>query len=366
MNLPIGNLSLATQTAWTLTRLAIVIGATLAAWAILVEILRRILRALHFELGQRFVRRCRLPLAVLLAALAGLIALPALPAVHATTASALIHGLEVALIIGCAWFLRGLVRVGGDTLMARHPTDTSDNYRARSLRTQVSVIERVATALIALIGLAAALMTFPQVRAIGTSLLASAGIAGIVVGIAAGPVLGNLLAGLQIALTRPINLDDVVVIDGYWGRIEEITTTYVVVSVWDERRLILPFSRIITSSFENWTRRHSELLGTVYFYTDYNVPVDELRTELERICHASKNWDGRVCSIVVTDATERTLQLRALVSTADSGRGWDLRCEVREKLIGYLRIHHPESLPRSRLAWEEKSSGKAGTKLTDA
>jgi small-conductance mechanosensitive channel len=359
VDLPAGNFALAAHTAWTLTRLSIVVGATLLGWAILVEILRRIARGLHFELGQRFVRRCRLPLALLLASAAGLAALPSLPSVRPAVANALMHGFEVALIVGCAWLLRGIVRVGGDSIMSRHPTDVADNYRARSLRTQVSVIERVATALIAIVGLAVALMTFPQVRAIGTSLLASAGLAGLVVGFAARPVLENLLAGLQIALTRPINLDDVVVIDGYWGRIEEITTTYVVVTVWDERRLILPFSRIISSSFENWTRRHAEILGTVYFYADYNVPVDELRKELERICHASSDWDGRLCSILVTDATEKTLQLRALVSAADSGRAWNLRCLVREKLIDYLRRRHPESLPRSRLTWKDGESSPA-------
>lgn len=347
------NISLATHTAWVVTHLAIILGATLAGWVILAEILRRIVSALHFELGQRFVRRCRLPLALILPALAGLSSLPTFPSLTSGLADSLQHAFEILLIAGCAWLLRGLVRVGGDTIMARHPVDAVDNYRARSARTQVTVIERIATILALILGIAAALMTFPQVRAIGTSLLASAGLAGIVIGLAARPVLENLLAGLQIALSHPINLDDVVVIDGYWGRIEEITATYVVLAVWDQRRLILPFSRIISSPVENWTRRHSELLGTIYFYADYNVPIDELRDELERICHASSDWDGRLCAIVVTDATERTLQLRALVSTADSSKGWNLRCEVREKLIEYLRIHHPESLPRTRFIRED-------------
>lgn len=347
--------SLAAHTAWGMTHLAIILGVTLAGWFIFTEILRRIVRALHFELGQRFVRRCRFPLALLLPALAGLSSLSTLPSLSSDLAGALQHAFEVLLIAGCAWFLRGIVRVGGDTIIAQHPTDALDNYRARSLRTQITVIERIVTILILILGIASALMTFPQVRAIGASLLASAGLAGLVVGFAARPVLENLLAGLQIALSRPINLDDVVVIDGYWGRIEEITATYVVLAVWDERRLILPFSRIISSPVENWTRRHSELLGTVYFYTDYRVPIDELRAELERICHASKSWDGRVCSIVVTDANESALQLRALVSTADSGNGWNLRCEVREKLIEYLRVHHPESLPRTRFIREDKN-----------
>jgi len=350
------NLSLAAHTAWVLTHLAIILGATLAGWFILAEILRRSVRALRFEFGQRLVRRCRFPLALLLGALAGLLSLSALPTLSASLAGILRHAFEILLITGCAWLIRGLVRVGGDTIMARHPADVADNYRARSLRTQVSVIERIATIVVLIIGIAAALMTFPQVRAIGTSLLASAGLAGLVVGFAARPVLENLLAGLQIALSRPVNLDDVVVIDGYWGRIEEITATYVVLNVWDERRLIMPFSRIISTPFENWTRRHSEILGTVFFYTDYRAPVDELRAELERICRAADDWDGRVCTIVVTDATERSLQLRALVSAADSGRAWNLRCRVREKLIEYLRLHHPQCLPRTRLSWADQQA----------
>ena len=338
--------------AWPLIKLAIVVAATLAAWGIAIEILRRLTRTLHLEIGQRFVRRLRLPLALVLPAAAGLMTLPSLRRLEPFLADALTHGLEIALVAGCAWLLRGLVRVGGDTIIAHHPTDVKDNYRARSLRTQVSVVERVATVAIVLVGLAVALMTFPQVRTIGASLLASAGLAGLVVGFAARPVLENLLAGLQIALTRPINLDDVVVIDGYWGRIEEITTTYVVLNVWDDRRLILPFSRIISTPFENWTRRHSQILGTVYFYADYRVPVKALRDELARICESSSDWDGRVCGLVVTDATEHTLQLRALVSAADSGRAWNLRCLVREKLIEHLRREYPESLPRSRILWE--------------
>lgn len=359
MSLSPDSLVQAAQTSWAPIRLGIAVAATLIGWLVLAEILRRIVRALHFEVGQRFVHRCRYPLALLLPALAGLSTLAVLPALSPAWTVILRHVFNVVLIAGCTWLLRGIVRVGGDTIMARHPTDVADNYRARSLRTQITVIERIATIVLVFLGIAATLMTFPQVRTIGTSLLASAGLAGLALGLAARPVLENLLAGLQIALSRPINLDDVVVIDGYWGRIEEITATYVVLAVWDERRLIMPFSRIISSAFENWTRRNSELLGTVYFYADYHVPIDELRAELERICHASKNWDGRVCQIVVTDATERTLQLRALVSTADSNTGWNLRCEVREKLIEYLQRHYPESLPRLRLVREGESTDAA-------
>lgn len=348
------SLAAAAQTAWTLTRLAIVIAATLTGWALAMEILRRATRRFGLALGQRFVRRCRLPLGMILPAVAGLIALHALPSVRPATADVVNHALQIALVAGCAWLVAGLVRVAGDTAIARHPMEVADNYAARSLRTQISVIERIVTVAVALVGVAVALMTFPQVRTIGASLLASAGLAGLVVGLAARPVLENLLAGLQLALTRPVNLDDVVVVDGYWGRVEEITTTYVVVKVWDERRLVLPFSRIISMPFENWTRRHSEIMGTVYLYADYRVPVDELRSELKRICRSSPDWDGRVCGLVVTDATEQALQLRALVSATDSSHAWNLRCEVREKLVAYLQAHHPECLPRTRVSLQEQ------------
>lgn len=354
-------LAAAARTAWTLTRLAIVLAATIAGWVVVVAILRRIARRLKVQIGERLLRRCRSPLGIVIAAVAGLIAVPALPELRETVAYGVTHGLQIALIAGCAWLGTNLVRVAGDTAIARHPMDVADNYAARSLRTQISVIERIATVAVIFIGIAVALMTFPQVRAIGASLLASAGIAGLVIGLAARPVLENLLAGLQLALTRPINLDDVVVIDGYWGRIEEITTTYVVLKVWDERRLVLPFSRIISSPFENWTRRHSQIMGTAYLYADYRVPVDELRSELERICKSSPDWDGRVCGLVVTDATEHALQLRALVSASDSGRAWNLRCEVREKLIAYLQQNHPHCLPRTRIAWGNDEARDSAT-----
>jgi small-conductance mechanosensitive channel len=186
------------------------------------------------------------------------------------------------------------------------------------------------------------------VRNLGASLLASAGIAGLVVGIAARPILGNLLAGLQIALTQPIRIDDVVVVEGEWGRIEEIGAAYVVVAIWDQRRLVLPLQYFIEKPFENWTRAASELLGTVFLWVDYGMPVDLLREELRRVCEASPDWDRRVAEIQVTEAGERAVQLRVLVSARDASRAWDLRCHVRERLIDYVRREHPEFLPRLR------------------
>jgi small-conductance mechanosensitive channel len=202
--------------------------------------------------------------------------------------------------------------------------------------------------LIAVVGIALMLMTIPAIRQVGTSLLASAGLAGLVAGLAARPVLSNLVAGIQIALTQPIRIDDVVIVEGEWGRIEEITATYVVVRIWDDRRLVTPLSYFIEHPFENWTRSSTELLAPVALWTDYDAPLEEIRRELSRICRASPNWDGRVCQLDVVDANERAIQLRALVSASDAGRAWILRCHVREELLRYLCTHHPQSIPRIR------------------
>jgi len=207
-----------------------------------------------------------------------------------------------------------------------------------------------------LLGIAFALLTFPDVRNIGTSLLASAGIAGLVVGIAARPALANLLAGLQIALTQPIRIDDVVIVEGEWGRIEDIGRAFVTVAIWDQRRLVVPLQYFIEKPFQNWTRSSSEILGTVFLWVDYGMPLDALRAELKRLCEETPLWDKRVCLIQVTEVSERAMQVRALVSAADAGRAWDLRCLVREGLLDYIRREHPQFFPRVR------AEGEAGEK----
>jgi small-conductance mechanosensitive channel len=195
---------------------------------------------------------------------------------------------------------------------------------------------------------AAVLLQIDAFRQFGAGLLASAGIASVVLGFAAQSTLGNLIAGFQIALAQPIRLDDVVVIEGEWGRIEEITLTYVVVHIWDERRLMLPISWFLHNPFTNWTRRASDLLGSVYLYVDFTAPLPELREKLIELVTGNPDWDGRVAEIVVTDSTATNMQLRALVSTRDSGAGWRLRCHVREGLLTFLQREHPFSLPRAR------------------
>jgi small-conductance mechanosensitive channel len=211
---------------------------------------------------------------------------------------------------------------------------------------------------VVVVAIAVMLMTFPRVRELGTSLLASAGIAGLVVGLAARPLLENIIAGLQIALTEPIRLDDVVIVQGEWGRIEEITATYVVVRIWDERRLVVPLSWFLTNPFQNWTRDSAQLLGTAFLLLDYRAPIDEIRAELQRLCAASTNWDKRVCKVQVTDTKDRTIEVRLLVSAADSSKQWDLRCEIREGILTFLQKNYPEALPTTRVAWEGGNRGQ--------
>jgi small-conductance mechanosensitive channel len=226
--------------------------------------------------------------------------------------------------------------------------DVRDNRLARRMHTQVRVIARTLMIIVGLIGGAAALMTFDSVRQFGLSILASAGIAGLILGLAARPTFENIIAGIQIALTQPITLDDAVVVEGEWGWIEEITATYVVVKVWDERRLIVPFKRFIEQPFQNWTRTTADIIGTVFIHCDYAVPVADVRAELKRLCEANDKWDKRVCVLQVTEAGERAIQLRALVSAADSPTAWDLRCEIREQLVAFIRDNYPRALPRVR------------------
>lgn len=259
------------------------------------------------------------------------------------------NGVSMLLVAAIAYVLYRIVDAACNLLLERYRIDVPDNREARAVHTQVTVLRKVAVSAIVLFGFAAMLMVFEPVRQIGATMLASAGVAGIVIGFAAQRSLGMLLAGFQIALTQPIRIDDVVIVEGEWGRIEEITLTYVVVSVWDQRRLIVPVTSFLERSFQNWTRTSVELLCTVELFVDYHMPVDTLRQELTRILGKSKYWDGRVNVLQVTDVREQAVLLRALMSAGNAGAAWDLRCEVREGLLLFLQREHPEALPRVRL-----------------
>lgn len=254
------------------------------------------------------------------------------------------------LIILCiTWLAMRLLRGVEEAVRLKNPVNVIDNLRARQIQTQSRVLLRTLGFFILLVGIASALMTFPAARQFGASLLASAGLAGLAVGFAARPVLANLIAGMQIAITQPIRLDDVVIVENEWGRIEEITGTYVIVRIWDDRRLVVPLQYFIEKPFQNWTRRDASLIGAVFVWVDYSLPLDPLREELRRLCHqVPELWDGRVCVLQVTETGERSMQLRALVSSADSSRNWDLRCHIRENLIGFVQRQYPQALPQLR------------------
>jgi small-conductance mechanosensitive channel len=256
--------------------------------------------------------------------------------------------LALLLIGALTWLGVRAVAAVAQAVIRLHPANVGDNLQARRVQTQTRVLARTLMFFVVLIGAGSALMTFPAMRQIGTSLLASAGVAGLVAGIAARPVLGNLISGLQIALSQPIRLDDVVIIEGEWGRIEEITSTYVVVKIWDERRLVVPLQWVIEHPFQNWTRTGSQLLGTVFLWVDYRTRLAPLRAELERVCREAPEWDQRVALLQVVEAGERAIQVRALVSAADASKAWDLRCRVREALVDFLQRESPDALPRLR------------------
>jgi small-conductance mechanosensitive channel len=252
------------------------------------------------------------------------------------------------LIASLTWLAVRCVAALVQGVVILNPLNTADNLRTRALHTQVHVLGRCVMGAIVVIGIGAMLMTVPNVRQIGTSLLASAGVAGLVAGIAARPVLGNLIAGLQIAISQPLRIDDVVVIQGEWGRVEEITGSYIAVRIWDERRLIVPLQWFIENSFQNWTRSTAQIIGSVFLWVDFRLPLEPLRAELLRLCEASSEWDKRVQVLQVTDANERAMQLRALVSSPDSPLNWDLRCKVREGMLDFIQREYPDCLPRAR------------------
>ncbi|MFG2046997.1 mechanosensitive ion channel family protein [Micromonospora sp. NPDC048935] len=269
-------------------------------------------------------------------------------AVGETWRRQLLHLLVLAVIATAAWLVAALLIVVEDTALARFRVDVPDNRHARRVRTQVVMLRRLTIAVIVILTVGVMLMTFPSVRGIGAGVLTSAGVVGVVAALAAQSLLGNVFAGLQLAFSDAVRLDDVVVVEGEWGRIEELTLSYVVVQIWDDRRLILPTSYFTSKPFQNWTRTESAVLGTAEFDVDWSVPVQTMREELRRLVEGTELWDGRVCVLQVTDATGGMVRMRALVSAADAGSLWDLRCLVREHLVAWVRDNRPTVMPRMR------------------
>lgn len=258
------------------------------------------------------------------------------------------QGMWILQMLALAWFASRLLMTGEDVIVARLGLDRADNLRARRMQTQLKVTRQIAVFCVSLLAVVVVLMSFDRLRELGTGLLASAGIAGLVLGLAAQRTLSNLIAGFLIAFTQPIRMDDVLIVEGEWGRVEEITLTYVVIAIWDRRRLIVPISYFLDHPFQNWTRTESKILGAVTLFLDYRVPMDALRAEAERLAKDHPDWDGEVCGMQVVETTPTAIQVRVLISAQDSGRAWNLRCFLREALIGWLAEHHPEALPRTR------------------
>ena len=279
--------------------------------------------------------------------IAVLIAVPVAP-LQPDTARLLMRLLVISMIACVGWAAITALNIAAMLYLRRFRLDAEDNLLARKHNTQVRILLRAIDVVIVILTIAAALMTFPAVRQFGVSLFASAGIAGLIAGLAARPVLTNLLAGIQLAMTQPIRIDDAVMVEGEFGNIEEIGSTYVVVRLWDLRRMIVPLSYFIEKPFQNWTREGSELFGSVMLYLDYDAPIGAIRAKAKELIEGSPLWSGKVFAVQVTDAKQETIEVRVLMSANSGGGAFELRCEVREKLIDFLKRKHPEALPRRR------------------
>jgi small-conductance mechanosensitive channel len=336
--------------------LAGAIVVAVVAHAIVFWLLRRIARRQRVAvLGQSLLRHGETPSRWIFPLIAVLAVLPGLPLPKPLMA-ALEHITGIGLIAAIAWFVILTVEITSDILTGRYRIDVADNLIARRIQTQFQMLHRIAVALVMIVTLAIMLMTFPTIKHIGMSVLASAGLATLVVGMAMKSTLANLIAGVQIAIAQPFRIEDAVVIEGEWGWIEEIGTMYVVVRIWDLRRLVLPLSYFLDHPFQNWTRRSADLLGHCFIYVDHTVPIDPLRAELRRICESTKLWAGKVCVLQVSDFQEFTVQLRALMDARNSSDAWDLRCLVREKMMEFIQKNYPNSLPKYRGEFQAASS----------
>jgi small-conductance mechanosensitive channel len=330
--------------------LGIIIGAGilgLIAHFVIIQILTRISRRTSNVVDDSFVKYTQKPLRYLIILL---VVNLSMPMVNLSQNILYIFNsvFRSLFIISVAWLIISLTSVAENAILSQYNINVKDNLEARKIYTQTQTIRKILFVVIIIVAMALILLGFDSFRQIGTGILASAGLGALIIGLAAQKLFGNFLAGIQIAFTQPIRIDDVVIVENEWGKVEDITLTYVVVRIWDLRRLVLPISYFIEKPFQNWTKTSAEILGTVYIYTDYIVPVEEVREELSCILKDSDKWDGKVCGLQVTDIKEHTVELRALMSAADSSLAWDLRCEVREKLLEFIQKKYPFALPKTR------------------
>ncbi|HEX3662747.1 MAG TPA: mechanosensitive ion channel domain-containing protein [Acidobacteriaceae bacterium] len=344
---------------WSAIYLGAAIILSLIVRAIVFWALRRVTRKRGKLIGHSLVQHGQGPTRWIFPLLACLIVLPGVPLPH-TPMVVLEHIVGIGLIAAFAWLVILLVDVTSDVITGRYRIDVADNLMARRIQTQFQLLHRVVVTLVIVIAVAISLMTFQAIQHLGDSILASAGVASLVVGLAMKGTLSNLVAGVQIAFTQPFRIEDAVVIEGNWGWIEEIGTMYVTVRIWDLTRLVVPLSWFLENSFQNWTRTNAELLGHCYIYVDYTVPVEPLRAELKRICESTKLWMGKVCVLQVSDLFQKEMQLRALMDARNSGDAWDLRCYVREHLIDFIQKNYPGGLPRYRGEVDMRAEDGAG------
>lgn len=262
------------------------------------------------------------------------------------------------LIVGFSWLIIILLRRIKFNILKRYDITKEDNLVSRKLHTQINILEKVVIFIIVLIATGLILLSFDGIRQIGIGIFASAGVAGIIIGLSAQKVVGALLAGIQIAITQPFRIDDAVLVENEWGWIEEINLTYVVVRIWDKRRLVLPSTYFLEKPFQNWTRNSADIIGTIFLYTDYMIPFDELRKELTRLLNITELWDKKVDVLQVTDSKETTIEIRILVSAKNSPTAWDLRVYIREKMIEFIQKNYPESLPKTRITLNQEINTK--------
>lgn len=333
-----------------LVGLGVIAAALVAAYvvhALLFRVGRRIAERTASVVDDLVLKRAERPGRVVLMIIAVLAVLPLVPAPGAVVTEAMRFA-GLILIAALGWTIISLSHVLTDWVALRYDLAEADNVLARQVHTRVQMLRRVLVAVVGIITVLLMVMTFPTMREVGLSLFASAGIAGLIIGMAARPALSNLIAGIQLALTGPVRIGDFVVVEGETGTVEEITATYVVIRAWDQRRLVVPLSTFIEKPFQNWTRAAPELLGSVMIHLDHTVPVDEVRSHVMRILEASPLWDHRVGNLQVTDLKEQAVELRALVSAANAGDLWNLRCHLREELLRVLQQQYPHALPRLR------------------
>ncbi|MFS4416171.1 mechanosensitive ion channel family protein [Maribacter sp. 2307ULW6-5] len=324
-------------------------------WAVL-YVLRKLGKDPKYLLPKGSMKKMALPFLLIFGAI--LLRLPALRELLGLTemVQPFVRASTLLLIFAVTWLILAVLKIVKNVVVNRYNVNTADNLKARKIYTQFNILERIVIFIVVILAVGLALMTFDEIREVGISVFASAGVAGIIIGFSAQKLIGTVLAGIQIAIAQPIKLDDVVIVEGEWGRIEEITLTYVVVKVWDKRRLIVPTPYFIETPFQNWTKSSSDILGTVFLHMDYRVPIGALRKELTRILEQTDLWDGQANNIQVTDSKATHMEVRAMMSARDASQAWELRVHVREKLIAYLQKNHPESLPHHRVLLRERDA----------